>query len=99
MLAVVFFKTRPPIEPVSFVHTICRDTANGAELTRCRFIKRLTPITSIEKATQKGLEVVASRVIAPHFHEPGQEGKKVSLLLFAFCVAGMTEDACEYPRC
>jgi tRNA acetyltransferase TAN1 len=82
---VVFFKTREPVEPVSFVHKIVQDTADGAQHKNCRFVKRLTPITAIEKANLKGLEAVAKKVLAPHFHGPEQKGKKVSLLPMAPC--------------
>jgi tRNA acetyltransferase TAN1 len=75
---VVFFKTREPVEPVSFVHRIVQDTADGAQHKNCRFVKRLTPITAIEKANPKGLEAVAKKVLAPHFHGAEQKGKKVS---------------------
>lgn len=75
--AVVFFKTRAPVDPVSFVHKICQDTADGVQHKNCRFVKRLTPITGIEKANQKGLETVAEQVLAPHFHGEENAGKKV----------------------
>lgn len=76
------------MEPVSFVHKICQDTADGVQHKNCRFVKRLTPITGIEKANQKGLETVAEKVLAPHFHGDENTGKKVrrisrELLLFA----------------
>jgi len=74
---VVFFKTREPVDPVSFVHKICQDTADGVQHKNCRFVKRLTPITGIEKANQKGLETVAERVLAPHFYGDENAGKKV----------------------
>lgn len=73
----VFFKTRAPVDPVSFVHKICQDTADGVQHKNCRFVKRLTPITGIEKANQKGLETVAEQVLAPHFHGEENVGKKV----------------------
>jgi tRNA acetyltransferase TAN1 len=75
--AVVFFKTRAPVDPVSFVHKICQDTADGVQHKNCRFVKRLTPVTGIEKANQKGLETVAEQVLAPHFHGEENAGKKV----------------------
>ena len=62
---------------MSFVQTICQDAADGVEQHGCRFVKRLTPISGIEKATEKGLDEVAKRVLAPHFHGPEQKGKKV----------------------
>ncbi|KAF2630145.1 hypothetical protein BU25DRAFT_446944 [Macroventuria anomochaeta] len=77
--AVVFFKTRAPVEPVSFVHKICQDTADGVQHKNCRFVKRLTPITGIEKANQKGLESVAEKVLAPYFHGEENTGKKFAI--------------------
>jgi tRNA acetyltransferase TAN1 len=79
MRVVLFFKTREPIEPISFVRKICEDAANGIEQQRCRFVRRLTPITATAKATERGLEDVARQVMAPHFHVPDQAAKKVSL--------------------
>ncbi|KNG52626.1 thump domain-containing protein [Stemphylium lycopersici] len=72
----VFFRTRSPLEPVSFVHKICQDISEGAQPKNLSYVKRLTPITATEKATPQGLETVAKQVLAPHFHGPGQEGKK-----------------------
>ena len=64
---VLFFKTRPPIEPVSFVHTICKDAAEGAT-RRVRFVKRLSPMTIMGKATVDGLAKVAEAVLGPAFY-------------------------------
>lgn len=75
----VFFRTRKPLEPVSFVHNICQDVANGAQLKNLRYVKRLTPITAFEKATQQGLETVAKQVLAPHFHMKDQASKKFAI--------------------
>ena len=70
-------KTRPPVEPVSFVHAICSDALAGVQQNRCRFVKRLTPMTAIGKATETGIDEVAQKVVAPHFHGPDNAGKKV----------------------
>ncbi|PVH97713.1 THUMP domain-containing protein [Periconia macrospinosa] len=75
----VFFKTRSPVEPVSFVRKICQDAAEGKKQSNCRFVKRLTPITLTDKATERGLEDVARKVLAPHFHEPDQGSKKFAI--------------------
>ncbi|KAH9862232.1 hypothetical protein IAQ61_010435 [Plenodomus lingam] len=75
----VFFRTRKPVEPVSFVHKICQDVANGAQLKNLRYVKRLTPITAFEKATQQGLETVAKHVLASHFHIENQASKKFAI--------------------
>ncbi|KAF2258571.1 hypothetical protein CC78DRAFT_504431 [Lojkania enalia] len=75
----LFFKTRPPVEPVSFVHSLCQEAANGVGRKRCPFVKRLTPITAIEKATKRGLDDVAQQVLAPYFHGPDQAGRKFAI--------------------
>ncbi|KAF2813961.1 uncharacterized protein BDZ99DRAFT_380305 [Mytilinidion resinicola] len=75
----VFFKTRPPIEPVSFVHAICEDAANRAGQKQTRFIRRLTPMTAIGKATEKGIDEIAAEVLKPHFHTPGARSKKFAI--------------------
>ena len=64
---VLFFKTCPPIEPVSFVHTICKEAAGGTT-QRARFVKRLSPMTTMGKATEDGLAKVANAVLGPVFH-------------------------------
>ncbi|KAH3997903.1 hypothetical protein HBI70_077700 [Parastagonospora nodorum] len=75
----MFFKTRLPVEPVAFVEKICQDTAAGVQVQNCRYVKRLTPITAIEKATVKGLEAVAKKVLAPHFHGKDQIARKFAI--------------------
>ncbi|KAF2031823.1 hypothetical protein EK21DRAFT_99364 [Setomelanomma holmii] len=75
----MFFKTRSPVEPVAFVEKICQEAAAGIQQPNCRFVKRLTPITSFEKANSKGLEAVAKQVLAPHFHGPDSAGKKFAI--------------------
>ncbi|KAH6859986.1 hypothetical protein AA0119_g12058 [Alternaria tenuissima] len=75
----MFFRTRSPIEPVTFVHKICQDIANGAQPKNLRYVKRLTPITATDKATPQGLEAVAKEVLAPHFHGADQVGKKFAI--------------------
>ncbi|OCK84413.1 hypothetical protein K432DRAFT_289061 [Lepidopterella palustris CBS 459.81] len=75
----VFFKTRPPIEPAPFVHAICTDAANSAERKQSRFVKRLTPITMTGKATEKDIEQMAPQVLAPHFHGAATLEKKFAI--------------------
>jgi len=76
----MFFRTRSPLEPVSFVHKICQDVADGAQPRNLSYVKRLTPITATDKATPEGLKAVAKQVLAPHFHGADQAGKKVRAL-------------------
>ena len=78
---VIFFKTRQPVETVSFVHRICLDAAASARTKTSRWIKRLTPMTRMGKATEKGLEEVSKIVLAPVFHSDDATAKKVRLIL------------------
>ncbi|KAL8708799.1 MAG: hypothetical protein Q9220_006360 [cf. Caloplaca sp. 1 TL-2023] len=66
---VLFFKTREPVEPVSFVQRICSDVLDNATTRKTRHVKRLTPMTRMGKATEKSLEEVAKEVLAPVFHQ------------------------------
>lgn len=76
----MFFKTRPPLEPVSFVRKICEDAASSSGRKQSRFVKRLTPMTLMGKATWESMDEVAQQVLAPHFHQPNGLPKKVSWL-------------------
>lgn len=60
---VLFFKTVPPVEPVAFVERICQDKAAGSLLQGCRFVKRLTPMMRMGKATEGGLQGVGQEVL------------------------------------
>lgn len=70
---VLFFKTRPPIIPVDFVQRICEDARSQEAKRRVRFVNRLTPMTMIAKATEKGLEDVGKMVLREHFELAGKE--------------------------
>lgn len=76
---VLFFKTRKPVEPVSFVHAICEDAALGKGIRRSRFVKRLTPMSRMGKASSGGLEEVARIVLQPVFHVEGGVSKKFAI--------------------
>lgn len=76
---VLFFKTRAPIEPVSFVHRICKDALEGTTTKRCRWVKKLTPMTMMGKATPEGLEKVAKHVLEPVFHVEGASPKTFAI--------------------
>jgi tRNA acetyltransferase TAN1 len=65
---VLFFKTRSPIDPVDFVHRICQEIVSTPGIRRMRYVNRLTPVTLIGKATEKGLEEVAKAVLSGHFN-------------------------------
>jgi tRNA acetyltransferase TAN1 len=65
------------VDPVPFVEQICRDAAADPARKRTRFAKRLTPVTLFGPATETGLDEVAKKVLAPHFHAPDALSKKV----------------------
>ncbi len=71
---VLFFKTRAPIDPVDFVYKICREVVSNPKVRRMRYVNRLTPVSLIGKATEKGLEEITKAVLPPHFEM--EEGKQ-----------------------
>jgi tRNA acetyltransferase TAN1 len=73
---VLFFKTRSPIDPVDFVHRICKEAASKPDIRRMRYVNRLTPVTIIGRATEKGLEEVGKTVLGAHFQLSGEEEKE-----------------------
>ena len=75
--AVVFFTVKPPVDAVVLVHRICEDAASCKGPRRTRFIRRLTPLSLIGRASEAGLTEVAARVLAPHFHLQDGVSKKV----------------------
>lgn len=78
---VVFMKTTTPVEPVAFIRRICEDAMNNSSRKRTRFVKRLTPMTLMGRASADGLEKVAQEVLAPHFHQQPFQRRKVSVIM------------------
>ncbi|MCJ1267446.1 hypothetical protein MMC22_007331 [Lobaria immixta] len=76
---VLFFKTRPPIEPVSLVQRICWDAFESSGTKNHRWIRRLTPMTRMGKATEKGLDEVSKAVLGPVFHGEGALPQKFAI--------------------
>ncbi|GAW17870.1 hypothetical protein ANO14919_073370 [Xylariales sp. No.14919] len=72
---VLFMRTRPPVDPLLLVREICKDAtaAKDRSLRRSRFINKLTPIELTGKATEKGLEDVAKKVLSGHFQLANDE--------------------------
>ncbi|KAI0409389.1 hypothetical protein F4802DRAFT_546410 [Xylaria palmicola] len=66
---VLFMRTRAPVDPMVLVREICKDAAVAKDrsLWRSRFMNKLTPISYTGKATEKGLEDVAQKVLSDHF--------------------------------
>ncbi|KAK9458927.1 uncharacterized protein V1516DRAFT_666578 [Lipomyces oligophaga] len=65
---VIFFRTRKPIDPASFVHRICSDAFFSKEKST-RHTLRLSPVTLTASASEDGLIELAKKVLKPHFHE------------------------------
>ena len=76
---VLFFKTRPPVEPVAFVRRICEDVDEGKTVNKCRFVKRLTPMSRMGKATMGGLEDLYRHVLPPVFGGVDNGAKKFAI--------------------
>lgn len=81
---VLFFRTRAPIEPVSFVYKICADALESTSTKKNRWVRRLTPMSRMGKATEKGLQSVSEAVLGPAFHDGESTPKKVSNPKLAF---------------
>lgn len=70
---VIFFKTRPPIDPVDFVSRICNEIVSTPGIRRMRYVNRLTPVTTTGRATEKGLEELGKALLSKHFTLKGEE--------------------------
>lgn len=44
---------------------------------RTRHVQRLSPVTLMSRASEEGLDTLASEVLAPHFHQEPVERRKV----------------------
>lgn len=73
---VLFFKTRSPIDPVGFVHRICEEIVSKPGIRRMKYVNRLTPMTMIGKATEKGLEDIGREVLGASFNLVAAEKKR-----------------------
>ncbi|SLM36524.1 THUMP [Lasallia pustulata] len=76
---VMFFKTREPVQTVSLVHRICSDAFESSSTKRSRWVKRLTPMTMMGKATEKGLQEVCAKVLRPSFLVEGAGSRKFAI--------------------
>lgn len=63
----LFFKARPPIDPVDLVHRICKDVVEDPGIRKMKYVNRLSPVTTTAKATEKGLQELAASVLSKHF--------------------------------
>lgn len=64
---VFFMKTRAPVEPAGFVDRICDEvlgSCGDVAERKLRHVNRLTPVVTIGKALDRGVEKVAREVLA-----------------------------------
>ncbi|KAJ5674108.1 hypothetical protein N7462_009547 [Penicillium macrosclerotiorum] len=71
MPCVIFVRLDPSIDPVELVHRLCREARADPETKRSRFIKRMTPVTSIRKTLRFDMEAFTREILKPHFHSGG----------------------------
>lgn len=70
---VFFVKTRSPVQPVELCRRMCEDAracANPME-RKTKYINRLTPVISMERASEKGIERAARQALSPWFKLQG----------------------------
>jgi hypothetical protein len=73
----LFVKTKAPVEPRELVRRICEDAklVSDKKQRKSRFLNRLTPMTTIGRATVQGVEEVAKTVLSEHFQLAGVDDK------------------------
>ncbi len=71
---VLFFKIRPPLDPVDFVQRICEEVVSNPTVRKMKYANRLTPMTLMGKATEKGLEELGRTVLGEHFKLEAETG-------------------------
>jgi tRNA acetyltransferase TAN1 len=70
-----FIRTDNSIDPVRLVHGLCAQAQSSPEQKRSRWIRRMTPITSIRKTLSADLEQFAMEILKPYFHSGGPPKK------------------------
>lgn len=76
---VFFMKTMQPVDPQTLVLRICEDAKACTDITKrkCRYVNRLTPVSTTNKATENGVVAVAKAVLASSFQlKPEETGDK-----------------------
>lgn len=74
--AVVFVRTRSPIDPIDLVTRVCRETKETGT-KRSRYAQRLTPVKLTASAGTEALAKLCDQVLKKEFHS-GQTCLKVS---------------------
>lgn len=52
---------------MDLVHRICQEVVEDPDVRRMRYVNRLTPVTVMAKANEKGLEELTAAVLQKHF--------------------------------
>lgn len=87
-LTVTFIRLDKSIDPIKLVHDLCVEAHANPERKRSRWVKRMTPISSIRKTLSVDFEAFAREILQPHFHSGGPPKKvcfHVSLCSFLAC--------------
>ncbi|KAL2222932.1 THUMP domain protein [Thermoascus aurantiacus ATCC 26904] len=71
----IFIRVDKSIDPVQLVHRLCAEAQANPEKKKSRWIKRMTPVTSIRKTLSVDLESFAKEILKPHFHAGGPPKK------------------------
>ena len=73
---VLFVKTTSPVQPTELVRQICIDARDATDVMqrKSKYVNRLTPVTRIDKATEKRLARTARAAMAPHFRLVEEDG-------------------------
>ncbi|KFH42923.1 tRNA acetyltransferase-like protein [Hapsidospora chrysogenum ATCC 11550] len=76
----LFIKTMAPVEPVEFVRKICQDARDCTDIMqrKTKYINRLTPISTTDKASDSGIVRAARAAMAPYFDLVKVEGQDES---------------------
>lgn len=86
--AVTFIRLDKSIDPIKLVHDLCVEAHANPERKRSRWVKRMTPVSSIRKTLSVDFEAFAREILQPHFHSGGPPKKvcfHVSLCPFLAC--------------
>ncbi|KAI8576410.1 hypothetical protein K450DRAFT_257152 [Umbelopsis ramanniana AG] len=71
---VLFIRTNPPVDPVSFVHHILTDIKT-TQKKRTRFVSRLLPVAKTCNSNIPEIVRMAEELFKPYFHTAGEDGK------------------------
>ncbi|KAJ5683752.1 uncharacterized protein N7477_000097, partial [Penicillium maclennaniae] len=83
MPCVVFLRLDKSIDPVSLVHRLCSEAQAHPDTKNSRWIKRMTPVSTLRKTLSVDLAAFAKEILKPHFHSGGRRRRYVLLRIYA----------------